>query len=108
MRRTLLLLSLLGCATEPTQDTPHSPPAEYRAWWQEMEQCAKRSGDFERVQWFLFDSEAHAGYYVDGKIWLHRRYQMHRGTVTHEELHALGVKGHKGPEWQACKVAMPR
>jgi hypothetical protein len=87
---------------------PLFPQPEYRVWWREMEQCSGRSGDFDEVQWFLFDSEEYQGYYQNGKIWLGRRYQMHRGAVGHEELHALGVKGHSGPEWKWCGVSEAR
>jgi hypothetical protein len=28
------------------------PPAIYREWWQQVESCSGKSGDFETVRWF--------------------------------------------------------
>src|SRR5205823_10912704 len=46
----LLLLSCLD-AFAPAGAVPFTPPAVYRAWWTEIESCARLSGDFDRVEW---------------------------------------------------------
>jgi hypothetical protein len=97
-----LAILLLGCTLEPNADTPLTPHALYEQWWGEMERCSGRRGQFHDIAWYLLDSETKAGYYLDRKIWIHPDWTESRNAVAHEELHALGVKGHDGWEWRAC------
>jgi hypothetical protein len=104
MRVVGMLLVLLGCSTEPGTDTPLTPWPEYQVWWQEMERCSRRQGDYSEIRWYSMVSDVRGGYYLDRTIWINERYVGHRQTVAHEELHALGVKGHGGPEWKRCGI----
>jgi hypothetical protein len=54
------LLIAGGCSFEPAGDQPMKAPLLYRTWWAQTEACSGRSGDFDRVQWFVVDGPGFA------------------------------------------------
>lgn len=86
-----------------TVGAPHIPfeaPEVYLAWWDEVEACSHRSGDFARVDWRLVDAgpdgtflygrrtaagaweSPHSIFISDGHVWT-------EPLVKHEMLHDL-------------------
>jgi hypothetical protein len=110
-RRTLLSLSsallvLAACGFDPDDDSPISPPANYREWWAKTEACSGLSGDFDRVKWSVipgygFDcaSGTCAGHWEpDHHIYLASDWTDNEMVVRHEMLHdLLNRAGHPDP-----------
>jgi hypothetical protein len=107
MRLTVLVL-LVGCAVEPPTDYPLTPHPEYRVWWKQMEACSGRRGNYDAIRRYEMESKTKRGHYEDRNIWIHYWHVDDRETVAHEELHALGVRGHSGPEWGWCRITKGR
>lgn len=102
-----LLVTLAACeaALGPAELPPAAqlvaPPEAYREWWSRTEACAGRSGDFERVQWYVVPGvqtfATDAGEKVG--LWTHSSegvriiiagdYAGNELVVRHEMLHAL-------------------
>ena len=72
----------------------------YRAWWQEVEECAGQTGDFASVAWYtvpasgsalLIDGREYSGaWYSAGNRIVLAENTIHWGAgVRHEMLHAL-------------------
>lgn len=53
----LALVALASCES-PTEPLPSGAvaidpvPSQYRTWWQEMEVCSGRTGDFDAISWY--------------------------------------------------------
>lgn len=82
---------------------PLPAPEAYRTWWRETEACAGRTGNFERVRWFVREGSDFAcptgrcvGRWESGhRIYVARRWQHHPLVIRHEMLHAiLGTGDH--------------
>lgn len=104
------LAALLACTgiTEPLLPPAErfDPPAQYRGWWREMQQCSARTARFDAVRFYrvlptpgrdsLHFSHPESGAYYDGAwvpqwnaIYLAAGQMMTPGLVRHEMLHAL-------------------
>lgn len=119
MRHCLAGLLLLACTApfSPAGASRVAPPAEYQAWWREVESCAGRTGRFERVEWFLVPGRSFraAGRDVIGRwepphrIYLAADWAANDFVVRHEILHDLiGRAGHPfHPFVEPCALADP-
>ncbi len=113
-RALIALLAVLGCETpvDPIEGAIEiTPPPAYSEWWDDTERCARISGDFLGVRWFV-------AFELDGSDevvgqWTERREIILRSdtwldsiVVRHEILHDLlgGDRGHEGPEWDTCDL----
>ena len=104
-----IVLLLAGCALEPPVDQPLVPvPVEYPQWWHEVESCVGRSGDFNRVEWYVADlatTREEAGVTYGKQVWIDHGFLNHQMVVKHEMYHVLGGDGdHSEPEWRACHL----
>lgn len=121
-RRTVALtrcLALLTAATASCSDATAvtqgrveiEPPAAYRTWWSEVEECSGLGGDFAGVRWFatfaFVDGEGILGQWnehreitVRSDVWLDRE------VIRHEVLHDLlrGDRRHRRSEWTTCGI----
>ena len=106
----LPLLAVAACGFEPAGDTPLKPPSLYREWWARTEACSGRTGDFDRVSWFVVDGPGFAcpggvcaGHWESThRIFLAGDYRQNELVVRHEMLHELlGRPGHPDPPFGA-------
>jgi hypothetical protein len=122
MRRSLLLLaglaglpSLGGCSPyEPSDARPIDPPAGFVTWWQKTEDCSGRTGDFQRVRWFVVPGDMFecpggecVGHWQDPHhIYISEAWIDNELVVRHEMLHdLLGRPGHPNPPFgQGCPL----
>lgn len=104
------LLLTGGCGFEPAGDVPMKAPASYRTWWARTEACSGRTGDFDRVQWFVVDGPGFtcpggtcAGHWESShRIYLAGDWRSSEMVVRHEMLHELlGRPGHPDPPFGA-------
>jgi hypothetical protein len=100
-----LLAGACSSATEPTEVLPAGaqslfPPAIFETWWQEVEQCSGKTGDFTAITWYyvpgtggfpvgsdpnvvgLWQPKLHA-------ITLAQYVRENPDVLRHEELHAI-------------------
>jgi len=99
----LLLLTLAsGCSHfEPEEYVPFTPTAQMRAWWTATETCAGRTGDFERVQWFMVPGESFecpggtclGRWEANHRIYVAEAWLDHELVVRHEMLHEILRRG---------------
>ena len=113
-------LLLVGCATDPFglvgEVERFTPPAAYRVWYGVMERCTHRTGDFDRIQWWIADSIAGppdlkfigGAWRAPHTIWL-RRWAGYAAdddsvrTILHEEIHdLLQTAEHPRPPFGVC------
>ncbi len=125
-----MLVAAPACkvATAPPADArPMAPLPSYRAWWSDVEGCARLTGDLGRVDWYVVPADPTAGgfYCEDGpdhvcagewaephSIYLAgpspaypTGYASDEWTVKHEMLHDLvGRPGHP-QEFDYCHLA---
>lgn len=101
-----VLVALAGCAFEPTGDRPFDPPPEFREWFARTEACSGRTGDFDRIRWYVVDGESFpcpggrcVGRWNDNHhIYLASAYAGSELVVRHEMLHdLLNRGGHPDP-----------
>jgi hypothetical protein len=108
MIRRLALLSLLtACAFAPDEGEPlDPPPAEYREWFSELQECAGRQADFDQIRWYVADLEANGRYgWTKGwSVYLDYHHQHRKEVVAHESLHVLlnGDGEHQSSLWRKC------
>ena len=101
-----------GLSLAVTQRQPLVPLQEYRGWWEIVEACSSRSGDFDLVRWY----EA-SGIVVRGEVALGLWEPPHDITVVntvkenafivrHEMLHDIlgGDPDHKDEAWLRCNL----
>jgi hypothetical protein len=110
-----LCLAVSACGIRES-DFPESavyfiPPAEWRAWWEVLESCSGRRGDFDSVRWFRVLSgeinvrgeTAFAAWYERGNR-IALTSETERGElVRHEMLHALLQGGSHPAEYFAVR-----
>jgi hypothetical protein len=108
MRYIVAALALTGCAFEPTNDEPFTPPPIYREWFQSTERCSGRRGDFDRIRWFKADmaGSGRVGHREGNTIWIDPGYLDRREVVAHEQLHVLldGDSDHNSRAWPDCRL----
>src|SRR5438067_209289 len=93
-----------GCsdplAPLPSGAVPFTPPLAYLAWWEEVEQCSGKIGDYSSVSWYEVPDSARftvgndhffIGYWQPGRnsITLAGLRVNDSLVVRHEELHAI-------------------
>ena len=112
-------LALLACSI-PTEGLSLAvtrrqrlvPPAEYRSWWETVEACSSRSGDFDLVRWYEADGIVIRGDVVLGfwepphDITVVNTAKEDAFVVRHEMLHDLlrGDLDHKHEAWSHCNL----
>ncbi|HYC33364.1 MAG TPA: hypothetical protein VEB59_13820 [Gemmatimonadales bacterium] len=107
MRRLLLLILLTACRGETFEPEDlgairFTPPPSYRTMWARAEACSGRSGEFERLSWWVVPGVRTFDYAADEPR-ADGLYERNRHTITlagaalphpmvvrHEMLHALG------------------
>lgn len=112
-RHALLIVVALMTACRPSLEPlpltaqRFEPPAIYSRWWQMVEQCSGRAGDFRRVEWFRVPEPLvqYGGRYVGGfwesrgnRIVLAGEFPDDGVMVRHEMLHAILGRGGHPPE----------
>ena len=99
-----------GCAFEPEGAERFQPPEEYREWFTKTESCSKRSGNFDRIEWYVVpgrDFPCSSGRCVghwrdDHVIYIAAQHLQEEMVVRHEMLHdLLGIAGHPDPPFGA-------
>ncbi|MBA2626711.1 MAG: hypothetical protein H0U85_01750, partial [Gemmatimonadales bacterium] len=97
---------LTACGFELAGEAPLRPPSLYRQWWSDTEACSGRTGDFDRVRWFIVEGDGFdcpsgkcAGRWQEPhEIILAGDFQENELVVRHEMLHELlGRPGHPDP-----------
>lgn len=115
--RWLWLLPLLAGCTDPfavESARRFDPPALYAQYWQDMETCLGRSGDFARVAWY---SVPDSGLHYDGEpaygvwnaphtIYIQERMLGNRYVLKHEMIHDLLQTGKHSPIFFTCDPAI--
>ena len=115
-------LALSACST-PTEGLSiavtgrqrFEPLGEYRGWWETVEACSSRSGDFDRVRWYEADEMVIRGKSVLGfwepphDITISNALKEEASIVRHEMLHDLltGDVEHEQGAWSACGLDRP-
>lgn len=122
--RYIALVLLVACSDLFEPSAPYHefvPPPEFRDWWIETETCSQRSGNFERVSWFVFEEYyvTFEGRLINGlwapphRIWLVPRIldtlttsrSQREHTIRSEMLHdLLNTSSHNAAAWTDCKV----
>ncbi len=101
--RALLVVALIGCLESFGSDAisgarPFEPPQTYRSMWAEVEVCAGRTGDFERVRWyqvegrgsFEYQGQSNLGYWWPSHDIVIAGHRVDNGRIVrHEMLHDL-------------------
>jgi hypothetical protein len=107
MRAFLLVLLLAGCRGETFEPgdlgaVRFTPPPSYRAMWARAQACSGRTGNFDRLRWWVVPAVSTFDYdteqpHADGlyernshTITLAGAVLAHPMVVRHEMLHALG------------------
>ena len=88
------------------------PPEEYRGWWETVEACSSRSGDFDLVRWYQADVLVIGGKDVSGSwepphdITVAKTAKGNAFVVHHEMLHDLlrGDPDHEHEAWSHCDL----
>jgi len=118
MLRVLPLLLLLGCADplgwlEATHPERFEPPPEYVTYWRSVEDCVGKTGNFDRLRFYVSDSLpcpdyrwGCRGYWVEPHdIYLVRSVSMQSPIVRHEMIHdLLQGGGHPSRFFPRCEV----
>jgi len=94
-------MAVTGCAFEPENDTPFSPPPGYHEIWAAAQACTGRRGDFNDLRFFTvpgwsFDTPngPAAATTAGHNIYIAEHWIANRMVVKHEMIHALGIHGH--------------
>ncbi len=103
-----IVLLCSGCrAFEPEGAAPLQVPATYATWWAELEQCAHRSANLERIRFWKVKGEEFAcpnGPTCAGRwqsphhVYIAERWIDNPSLVKHEMLHDLLNTGEHPPE----------
>lgn len=98
-------------AVTPFDIVPMQPRAEYRQWYDDVEDCASATGEFERIDWFSTREILHprtgkpvAGLQRDPHtIIIADQWVNYRQVVSHEMLHDLiDDHDHRDARWDTC------
>ena len=106
MKKFFLALALCLACTSPTSVPDEfsilRPPLVYRDWYSQVEQCSGRTGDFDRIRWYIVPGakwygERHQqninGLWTDGhRIFIAEFEIFNVYLVKHEMLHDLGFE----------------
>ena len=110
-------LALAACSTPTeglriavTQRQRYEALGEYRGWWETVEACSSKSGDFGRVHWYEASAMVVQGESVLGlwepqhDITVLNTLKEEAPIVRHEMLHDLlsGDIEHEHEAWSAC------
>ena len=105
MLATIWLVVISNCSS-PTEPLPNGAvpldpvPTSYRSWWQEVEACSGRTGNFDAISWYYVPNvgtfEVGSDPNVDG-YWQPYHHSITLGgfhvydaaLVRHEALHAI-------------------
>lgn len=121
MRYLALFFLLAACGDPFEPSAPYHefvPPPEFRNWWIETETCSRRSGNFELISWFVFETNgiSFEGHLANG-MWAkpHRIWfvpivldtaltseWIRKHIVKHEMLHDLIQSGGHPPVFEQC------
>lgn len=90
-------LASASCRFEPDGAIPLEVPSVYRQWWAELEQCAQRSADFDRLRFWKVKGEVFpcpggpcAGRWQSPHhVYLADKWVDNAALVKHEMLHDL-------------------
>lgn len=133
MKTSPLLLALLAACNDgsfaPSGSRSFVPPTIYAKWWSEVEACADRAGDWQRIAWFAtpditipyHDIGATAVWSAPHTIYLAAQIadttwtivtnpghgtptEYRRFIVQHEMLHDLLQSGAHGPIFDRCHL----
>jgi len=111
---TLMLLACSipteGLSLAVTQRQRFVPPEEYRGWWETVEACSFRLGDFDLVRWYQADVIVIEGKDLNGfwesphDITVVKTAKGNTSVVRHEMLHDLlhGDPDHEHEAWSHC------
>lgn len=95
---------------------PFEPPTLYQTWWDELETCSRRSGDFQRVEWHLVEAgpdrtfpcgprECAGAWESPHAIYIAGGYMGAELLVKHEMIHDLVQSGsHLDRAFFDCRV----
>lgn len=110
LRLVFLLAALSASVTtdcrSPTEPLPSGavpldpPPDIYRTWWQEVEACSGRTGDFDAISWYYVPNVGAFRVGSDSNVAGYWQPYHHSITIAgfgmndamlirHEELHAI-------------------
>ncbi len=100
-----VVLSCAGCRYEPDGAAPLEVPAVYRQWWADLELCAQRSANFERIRFWKVKGETFpcpngpcAGRWQSPHhVYIAERWLENPSLVKHEMLHDLLNTGEHPP-----------
>ena len=110
------ILLVAAACSEPTSPEVEGrfafiPPDTYEAWWDQVERCANREGDFSRIRWYRIPA------FRDRPTLLGQWNSLHEITirsdlvdawpvVAHEMLHDLldGDEKHGDLAWLNCAI----
>jgi len=118
MYRLLPLVLLLGCADPlgwlyETHPQRFEPPQEYVAYWHATEDCVGKTGNFDRLRFYVSDSLpcpdsewGCKGYWVEPHdIYLARPVMTYMSVVRHEMTHdLLQGGGHPPRVFPRCEI----
>ena len=113
-------LALVACSTPTesfslavTQVRRFVPPEEYRSYWETVEACSSKSGDFDLVSWYqanaiVIDGEVVLGFWeAPHDITVVNTAKENDVVVRHEMLHDLlsGDPDHAHEAWSDCNLS---
>lgn len=104
-----------GCRFEPEGAAPLEVPSIYRQWWAEIERCAQKKGNFERVRFWVIKGDKFpcpngpcAGHWRSPHdVYIAETWTYNASLVKHEMLHdVLGTGDHPVAVFgeRACNV----
>ena len=110
----LVLFAACGNPFEQSGAVRFDPPALYAQYWQQMEICLGRSGDFSRVTWY---SVPDSGLHYNGEpaygvwdaphsIYIEEGMLQNRYVLKHEMIHDLLQTGKHSPIFFTCDPAI--
>ncbi|MBK6487788.1 MAG: hypothetical protein IPF98_13135 [Gemmatimonadetes bacterium] len=101
----VVVFTTASCRFEPDGAAPLDVPDAYRTWWADLERCAQRSADFDRLRFWTVNGETFpcpdgpcAGRWQSPHhIYIAERWINHPALVKHEMLHDLLGTGDHPP-----------
>lgn len=112
----LVALALMGCGspTDPVIGAVEiTPPPVFEHYWETVERCSEKTGDYNRVRWFvryeLPDKRDVVGQWTSrNEIVLRSDVWLDPLVVRHEMLHDLlgGDGEHNSESWAKCGLKL--